>query len=392
MEDLQRQWQELLRSEPEIPKGVPTEEERRILKMHKQQVKEFLATLSADQRSHLQTHKQQAKAQRKQKSEIQETAELPPTVHVTMALNTNRTRRKVIEVQKNVDLHQLWKMAKNKCKVRGSKKLEQGIGSIYLSRSQQVLVNGDELENGDLLLISYGEAVDFGKQTPRHAALDLPNETPDYLLVLDFEATCNERGPAPKPQEIIEFPTLLLNVATGEVEDTFHYYVKPDVHPILSDFCTELTGITQERVNTEGISLASALEKHQKWLYEKGLKPLVPTSSTSSNWESSPTFLYLTVGDWDLGTCLPRQLLCHKKVMQKGFRRWINVKKSFESQYSCRAKGMTLMLKHFGLELEGRHHSGIDDCRNTARICAKMLDEGWIPQATSCLSPTYLPY
>ena len=45
-------------------------------------------------------------------------------------------------------------------------------------------------------------------------------------------------------------------------------------------------------------------------------------------------------------------------------------------------RGMTCMLDHFGLKLEGRHHSGIDDCRNIARVCACMLAIGWTPVRT----------
>merc|ERR1711944_85536 len=33
----------------------------------------------------------------------------------------------------------------------------------------------------------------------------------DYLLVLDFEATCGDKGYEPKPQEIIEFPCAMLS-------------------------------------------------------------------------------------------------------------------------------------------------------------------------------------
>lgn len=43
----------------------------------------------------------------------------------------------------------------------------------------------------------------------------------------------------------VEFPAVLLNTSTGEVESEFHTYVQPQERPILSEFCTELTGITQ---------------------------------------------------------------------------------------------------------------------------------------------------
>lgn len=43
----------------------------------------------------------------------------------------------------------------------------------------------------------------------------------------------------------VEFPAVLLNTSTGEIESEFHTYVQPQEHPVLSEFCTELTGITQ---------------------------------------------------------------------------------------------------------------------------------------------------
>ena len=55
-------------------------------------------------------------------------------------------------------------------------------------------------------------------------------------------------------QEIIEFPCVIVNARTLELEASWRTYVKPDVHPQLSAFCTKLTGITQDRVNNAAIS------------------------------------------------------------------------------------------------------------------------------------------
>ena len=44
---------------------------------------------------------------------------------------------------------------------------------------------------------------------------------------------------------IVEFPAVLLNTNSGEIESEFHMYVQPQEHSKLSDFCKELTGITQ---------------------------------------------------------------------------------------------------------------------------------------------------
>lgn len=84
----------------------------------------------------------------------------------------------------------------------------------------------------------------------------------DYLIVLDFEATCwgspeEQQGHAQEISQcclhdtastymvIVELPAVLLNLATHEVEETFHSYVQPVHDQQLSKFCMSLTGISQ---------------------------------------------------------------------------------------------------------------------------------------------------
>ena len=68
-----------------------------------------------------------------------------------------------------------------------------------------------------------------------------------YLLVLDFEATCDDTDKiVPKEEmEITEFPTILYDLHDDKVEAVFHEYVRPSLHPQLTKFCTDLTGIQQ---------------------------------------------------------------------------------------------------------------------------------------------------
>ena len=205
----------------------------------------------------------------------------------------------------------------------------------------------------------------------------------DYLCILDFEATCCH-GKQPKPQEIIEFPTLLMNVKTGEIEREFHFYIKPDVHPTLSEFCTELTGITQEIIDEKGLPLTESLKLHRKWIDDCGIVPWHLCRG-----EEDKTFLYLTCGDWDLNQCLPRQLKYHGQSPDACFKAWINIKKVFWSMYTMKCKGMLHMLDHFGMKLKGRHHSGIDDCRNIARVCKQMIKDGWQPMAPTKIADYY---
>ena len=46
----------------------------------------------------------------------------------------------------------------------------------------------------------------------------------------------------------VEFPAVLLDVSNGEVVSTFQKYVLPIEQPTLSDFCKQLTGITQVKI------------------------------------------------------------------------------------------------------------------------------------------------
>ena len=72
----------------------------------------------------------------------------------------------------------------------------------------------------------------------------------EYLLALDFEATCL-KDETIIPQEIIEFPCLKINTKTFQIESEFHRYIRPIHNPHLSDFCIELTGINQGMVDNE---------------------------------------------------------------------------------------------------------------------------------------------
>ena len=100
-------------------------------------------------------------------------------------------------------------------------------------------------------------------------------------------------------------------------------------------------------------------------------------------------YCFITCGDWDLKTELPQQLgLVASQLENNDFtllnthfiNRSVNVKKSYQKQYNATGgKGMARMLKELGMDIEGRHHSGIDDCKNTLRIVERMLEDGWKP-------------
>ena len=180
----------------------------------------------------------------------------------------------------------------------------------------------------------------------------------DYFLVLDFEATCDKDRKI-FPQEIIEFPVLKVNAKTMQEESHFHSYVTPTANPVLTPFCTELTGITQDMV-TGKPNLQTVLQDFDRWMQEEGLlKPEV-------------NICFVTCGDWDLKTMLPKQCNAFKLHHPHYMKKWMNIKFAFRNIKGYRPHDMPEMLAALGLELLGRHHSGIDDSRNIAQILAKL--------------------
>jgi ERI1 exoribonuclease 3 len=102
--------------------------------------------------------------------------------------------------------------------------------------------------------------------------------------------------------------------------------------------------------------------------------------------EKPTDYAFLTCGDWDLKTMLPEQLAYTATIhpefdptIPPPMDCWINIKKSFIGHYKVRKSGMGSILHYLKLGLEGRHHSGIDDCKNISRIVKKMRDEKWKP-------------
>jgi inhibitor of KinA sporulation pathway (predicted exonuclease) len=69
-------------------------------------------------------------------------------------------------------------------------------------------------------------------------------------IIYDLEATCweNEFDARGKRREIIEIGGVLIN-EHGDTLSRFESFVQPVVQPMLSDFCKNLTSITQVDVN-----------------------------------------------------------------------------------------------------------------------------------------------
>ncbi|KAA3673758.1 ERI1 exoribonuclease 3 [Paragonimus westermani] len=236
-------------------------------------------------------------------------------------------------------------------------------------------------------------------------------------------------------QEIIEFPVVKVNAQTLLSESEFHHYVRPVVHPELTDFCTELTGIIQDMVECQPC-LEDVLKLFDEYLLREGLT------------DGGEPFAFVTCGDWDLKTMLPSQCRHLGIPVPLYFRQWINLKQvspllscirdvmfkvvpfgmlaldllrfarflfSISRVFTdlsrpCGSRhipfstndikgkslvyrdvmgqfpfGMLDMLSGLGLPHRGRHHSGIDDARNIVNILCELIRRGAMPTITCSL-------
>jgi 3'-5' exoribonuclease 1 len=169
-----------------------------------------------------------------------------------------------------------------------------------------------------------------------------------YFLVIDLEATCDEeRRIRAREMEIIEIGAVLVDAETLLPVAEHQTFVKPVRHPVLTDFCTKLTTITQADVeNAPGFPEAiAALER----------------------FIGGRDALFCSWGDYDRGQ-FEQDAEFHQVPLPFGGRH-LNVKKQFSAQLGEEKRyGMAGALRRVGLALEGTHHRGIDDARNIARL------------------------
>ncbi|KAG5728368.1 3'-5' exoribonuclease 1 [Termitomyces sp. T112] len=217
----------------------------------------------------------------------------------------------------------------------------------------------------------------------------------DAFLVLDVEATCQQGTDFNFPNEIIEFPVCLmrwkdrtkdLQATQLEVVAEFRSFVKPTWRPVLSKFCTDLTGITQEQVDAAP-PFPSVLASVQDFMVEHGL-------IDGDTGERLVRFCWCSDGPFDIRDFVVKQCFISKVPMpgwiqgdvldvRTAILNWLHSreqpKDSSVTKYGPRRRtlNITAQLKVLGLSgFEGRQHSGIDDSRNIARIVAELARRG----------------
>lgn len=180
------------------------------------------------------------------------------------------------------------------------------------------------------------------------------------INVVDIEATCWAKDePAKHVSDIIEIGLTTVDLTAGERLAKHKILVKPE-RSTVSEFCTELTGLTQEEVDS-GVSFAEACD-------------LLATEHKSADrpWASW--------GDYDRSLFL-RQCAAVGVAYPFG-ETHVNAKAVFGSVHRGR-HGMKTALEVTGLPLEGRHHDGADDSWNIAALVLHLQAGGHWPAWTA---------
>lgn len=177
----------------------------------------------------------------------------------------------------------------------------------------------------------------------------------DKILIIDLEATCWETDaerPVGETSEIIEIGAVLVDLKTLQTEKKTSILVKP-VRSKVSKFCTQLTTLTQEQVDT-GVFLSEACNSLRK--------EFLSNERTWASW-----------GDYDRN--MMKQSCNYGPVYPFGPRH-INLKNMFAVLNGLpRELGMPAALKKADLPLIGTHHRGGDDAVNIANLFINMVGQ-----------------
>ncbi len=176
----------------------------------------------------------------------------------------------------------------------------------------------------------------------------------DKILIVDIEATCWEdnKNPPGVINEIIEVGACLLDTHSLELSDKSSILVRPEFS-FISPFCTQLTSITPEMVERDGVSFADACAMIEKRYTSRGR-------------------LWVSWGNYDRkmfqAQCKTRDIRYpfsdHHMNARKVFGYWMNNKHQI---------GMAQAFEKLELPLEGTHHRGDDDAWNIGRLLQVVL-------------------
>lgn len=183
-----------------------------------------------------------------------------------------------------------------------------------------------------------------------------------YLYCVDLEATCDELDEPESPRQLAVVPAqmetienglVVIDLETLEIVDEFQRFVRPQINPILTDFCKQLTSIQQADVDSAGTyvevgeELGAFLAQYQ--------------NAAWASW-----------GDYDARQLERDAGFAACPSLLSGLQHF-NVRKWHAGLYDNRPKSLQQTIESLGLVWMGTYHRGIDDARNVASIVREIL-------------------
>lgn len=187
------------------------------------------------------------------------------------------------------------------------------------------------------------------------------------LVIFDLEATCWEEGNSLKREdsEIIEIGAVKVDKDAGNIIDTFQSFIRPHFHPVLSDYCKNLTSIKQDDIyNAESIEII--LPQFNTWIGD-----YADYIMSWGYYDKNQIINECKIKNFDMGTL--RSKLNNKHL---------NMKNQFSHVYNIKHCGVSRALKFLNLKFDGTQHRGIDDARNMA-IIYKTVKDGFFERIYS---------
>jgi inhibitor of KinA sporulation pathway (predicted exonuclease) len=176
----------------------------------------------------------------------------------------------------------------------------------------------------------------------------------NLINIIDLESTCWDKNSSDVPEgevsEIIEIGITVLDLDALETTAKHSILVRP-TRSRVSDFCTQLTTLTQAQVDA-GISFEAACQQLRKEFH-----------SDSRGWASW--------GFYDRNMFVQQ---CEIRQIHYPFSsRHLNLKEAFSKAIGSKKRfGMNQALERLGIPLEGTHHRGDDDAWNIAQIALRV--------------------
>lgn len=177
-----------------------------------------------------------------------------------------------------------------------------------------------------------------------------PLDSEALVVVIDLEATCCDRGTVPQPEmEVIQLGAVLAN-RSGEILGEWTSYVRPIRHPVLTTFCTNLTGITQTDVDAAE-TFPVVVERLREWVRQSCKAVECWASWGAYDRHQLQQDLYFHALPW----CLPSTHL--------------NLKTLFAKKFKMKKRpALSTALALVSLEFSGKPHNALCDARNATKL------------------------